>query len=118
LSVRRALRPWLVAEHLGLVAALASGLVLMQAHGWGIGHPRWLAVKLGLVAFLVVPLEGMHAWVCHGWIARGLDEAEGPGRAALLRRGIGMDDMVRTLSALLLGLAVPLMAWLSLRRPS
>ncbi len=117
LAVRRSLRPWLALEHAALVVVLGSGLILMQAHGWGIGHPRWLAVKLGLVAFLVLPLEAMHAWVCHAWIARGLDETAGPQPTARLRRGIGMDDMVRTLAAVLLGLAVPLMAWLSVRRP-
>ena len=49
----------------------------------------------------------------HVWIARAL--RDGPAR--LLERGIGLDDMVRTLAIPLLGVAVPLLFWLSLRRP-
>jgi hypothetical protein len=89
----------------------------MAARGWGIGHPGWLSLKLGVVAFVVLPIEAMHAWVCHGWIARGLRETAAPPFSRRLERGVGIDDMLRTLAALLLGLAVPGMIWLSLRRP-
>jgi hypothetical protein len=34
-----------------------------------------------------------------------------------LDRWISMDDMVRTLAALLLGVALPLIVWLSVARP-
>ena len=106
-------------EHAALALALLTGLTLMALHGWRLGYPRWLGLKLGLVAFVVVPLEGMHAWVSHVWIARALP-AQPPAPAPLsrdLERGIGMEDMLRTLGALLLGAALPLIAWLSLRRP-
>jgi hypothetical protein len=86
----------------------------MQGHGWSIGHPRWLGVKLLLVAFLVVPLEALHAWASHVWIARGLSQA---GAAGELRRGLAMEAMVRTLEAVLLSLALPLQVWLSRARP-
>jgi hypothetical protein len=59
----------------------------------------------------------MHAWVNHGWIARGLRETAAPPFSRDLERGIGMDDMVRTLSALLLGAAVPFLVWLSVKEP-
>ncbi len=49
----------------------------------------------------------------HVWIARALRD----GSARLLERGVGLDDMVRTLAIPLLGAAVPLLFWLSLRRP-
>jgi hypothetical protein len=106
-----------VAEHAALVAILLTGAALMAARGWGIGHPGWLSLKLGVVAFVVLPIEAMHAWVCHGWIARGLRETAAPPFSRRLERGVGIDDMLRTLAALLLGLAVPGMIWLSLRRP-
>jgi hypothetical protein len=99
--------------------AVATGFALMALHGWRLGYPRWLSIKLGLVLFLVVPLEAMHAWVNHVWIARALP-AQPPPPAPLTReldRWIGMDDMLRTLAALLLGVALPLIAWLSLARP-
>jgi hypothetical protein len=105
-------------EHVALAVALLAGFAAMAAHGWRLGYPRWLSVKLGLVVFLVLPLEGMHAWVIHVWLARGLRARE-PG-AALSRdldRGLGMDDMVRTLAALLLAVALPVIVWLSLARP-
>lgn len=76
-------------------------------------HGRWLHLKLGLTAFLLVPLEAFHAYVNHVWIARALRD----GSARLLERGVGLDDMVRTLAIPLLGAAVPLLFWLSLRRP-
>ena len=118
-EVRRTLGPVLAAEHMALVVALASGLAAMAAHGWGVGHPRWLGLKLGLVAFLLVPLEGMHAWVNHVWIPRALRGQAGHSASAAreLERGLGMDDMVRTLAALLLAVALPVIAWLSLARP-
>lgn len=106
-----------VVEHLALAAALASGFFLMSRLGWGPGHPRWLGVKLGLVAFLVVPLEAMHAWVNHVLVPAALREAP-PGQVTRpLERWIGMDDMVRALALLLLGLAVPFMTWLSVLHP-
>ena len=114
---RLRLQPLLAAEHVALVVALLAGWVLMPALGLGVGQRRWLDVKLGLVAFLVVPLEAMHAWVSHGWIARGLRETPAPPFSRQLERGIAMDDMVRTLSALLLGAAVPLLVWLSVKEP-
>jgi hypothetical protein len=87
----------------------------MQALGLRLGQREWLDLKLGLVAFLVLPLEGMHAWVNHTWIARGVREP--PAFARDLERGVAMDDMLRTLSAVLLGVGVPLLVWLSVRRP-
>lgn len=104
-------------EHVALAAALASGVVLMGVRGMAVGQHAWLDLKLGLILFLLVPLEGMHAWVNHGWIERGLRETAAPPFSRDLERGIGMDDMVRTLSAVLLSLAVPLLVWLSVRRP-
>jgi hypothetical protein len=117
LNTRRRLLPVVAVEHAALAAALVSGALLMQALGLGVGQRRWLDLKLGVVAFVVLPLEAMHAWVSHGWIARGLKETAAPPFSRDLERGIGMDDMVRTLSALLLGGAVPLLVWLSVKEP-
>jgi hypothetical protein len=117
LRARRRIAPLVATEHAALVLALLSGWLLLHALGLGLGQRRWLDLKLGLVAFLMIPLEAMHAWVTHGWIARGLRETPSPPFSRTLERGVGMDDMVRTLSALLLGAAVPLVAWLSVRKP-
>ena len=104
-------------EHAALGTALLSGLLLMGTLGWSLGQRRWLDLKLGLTAFLLVPLEAMHAWVNHVWIARGLRQTVAPPFTRDLERGIGMDDMLRALSALLLGAALPLLVWLSVREP-
>jgi hypothetical protein len=117
LSVRRRIRPLLAVEHAGLALALLAGLTLLQARGWGPGRARWLGLKLGLTLFLVVPLEAMHAWVCHVWIARGLRQTAAPPFSRDLARGIGMDDMIRALAAPLLGIGVPLIVWLSVKHP-
>ncbi|HUG53937.1 MAG TPA: hypothetical protein VMR21_10055, partial [Vicinamibacteria bacterium] len=117
LAVRRRLRPLLLAEHLAFVAALAAGFALVEHRGWGLGTARWLAVKVGLTAFLLVPLEAMHAWICHGWIDRGLRQTDAPPFSKDLLRGIGMEDMLRALAVPLLTLALPLLVWLSLRQP-
>ena len=61
----------------------------MGLRGWGLGRARWLAVKLGLVAFLIVPLEAIHAYACHGWIAPGLRESRSPPFSKQLERGTG-----------------------------
>jgi hypothetical protein len=109
--------PLLAVEHAGLALALLAGLALLEARGWGLGTARWLGLKLGLTLFLVVPLEAMHAWVCHVWIARGLRQTGAPPFSKDLERGIGMDDMIRALAVPLFGLGVPLIVWLSVWRP-
>jgi len=88
----------------------------MATRGWGPGRARWLGLKLGLTVFLVVPLEAMHAWVCHVWIARGL-RGGAPSLARDLERGIGMDDMIRAIAVPLLGVGIPLIIWLSVKQP-
>lgn len=106
------------AEHACLAVALAAGLALMAGRGWGVGRARWLGLKLGLVAFLLVPLEAMHAYVSHAWIGPGLARTgAAPPFAKDLARGIGMEDMLRALAIPLLGIAVPLLVWLSLVKP-
>lgn len=105
------------AEHALLALALAAGVALMAARGWTAGHARWLGLKIGLVVFLLIPMEGMHAYVCHRWIVRGLRETSGPPFSKDLARGIGMEDMLRALAIPLLGLAVPLLVWLSVFKP-
>jgi hypothetical protein len=110
-------QPALVAEHAALAVLLVSGFALLRHHDWGLGHARWLALKVGLVAFLVVPLETIHAFACHRWIARGLRQTQAPPFSRDLERGIGMDDMIRVLAIPLLGLGLPLILWLSIARP-
>jgi hypothetical protein len=50
------------------------------------------------------------------WIPRAL-RGSGVLAERALERGVGMEDMIRTLSIPLLGMAVPLIVWLSLRKP-
>jgi hypothetical protein len=117
LEARRRLHPLLAVEHVAFALAVAAGFLLLHHRGWGLGHARWLAVKIGLTVFLLVPLEAMHAWICHLWIARGLRETAAPPPSRTLERGLGMDEMLRALAAPLLALALPLLVWLSVRRP-
>jgi hypothetical protein len=117
LLTRRVLRRWLALEHLALVAAFMAGVALLGLRGWGVGHARWLDAKLVLCAFLIVPLEGMHAWVSHVWIGRGLGQTPAPPFSKDLARGIGMDDMLRAIAAPLLALALPALVWLSVGKP-
>jgi hypothetical protein len=117
LAARRRVRPVVLVEHAAFVLALAAGLALLWYRHWGLGHARALAVKIGLTLFLLVPLEAMHAWIAHVWIARGLGQTPAPPLSKDLVRGIGMDDMLRALAAPLLLVALPLLVWLSLRKP-
>jgi hypothetical protein len=100
-----------------LALALATGLALMIGRGWAPRYARWFGLKLGLVTFLLVPMEGMHAYVSHRWIERGLRETAAPPFSKDLARGIGMEDMLRALAIPLLGLALPLLVWLSVFKP-
>jgi len=113
---RAAMRPLWV-EQAAFVVSLLSGLLLMQSYGWGETHARWLGVKLGLVVFLLVPLEGMHAWIAHAWIAPGLRRSGDDAFAKELARGLGVEDMLRTLELVLLTPGVPLLVWLSVSKP-
>ena len=114
---RRRLLPLLAAAHTAFAIALLAGVLLLRSRHWGLGHARWLAVKIGLTVFLLIPLEAMHAWIWQGWIARGLAPGRAPSSARDLERGVGMDDMLRALAAPLLAIAVPLIVWLSVRKP-
>lgn len=104
-------------QHGLLLVALLSGAGLMGLRGWGLGRARWLALKLGLVAFLVVPLEAIHVYACRAWIAPGLVETSRPPFSKRLERGLGMEEMVRALALPLLGAAIPLLLWLALAKP-
>lgn len=115
-GARQQARTLFAAEHLALLTALVSGWALMSARGWGLWYPRWLGVKIGLVLFLLVPLEGFHAFVCHHWIPEAL-QAKDSLAARRLERGTGMEEMIRTLAIPLLGMAVPIIVWLSLKKP-
>jgi hypothetical protein len=117
LAARRSLRRLLEAEHALLLLALATGLALMIGRGWAPRYARWFGLKLGLVVFLLIPLEAMHAYVTHVWIARGLRETAAAPFSKDLARGIGMEDMLRALAIPLLGIAVPLLVWLSVFKP-
>jgi hypothetical protein len=117
LAARRRLAPVLAAEHAAFVVGIAAGVLLMSHRGWGLGHARWLTVKVGLTAFLLVPLEAMHAWIAHGWIARGLRQTSEPPLSKDLERGIGMEDMLRALAAPLLAAGLPFIVWLSSWKP-
>jgi hypothetical protein len=117
LPVRHRLTGVLWLEHTAFAATLATGALLMRCHGWGLGHARWLALKLGLVVFLVLPLEAMHAYVCHVWVARGLRQTAAPPYAKDLERGLGVEEMIRALAVPLLALGLPLILWLALRKP-
>lgn len=115
--MRRRLEPWLALEHVALLVALLCGLALMAERGFRLGYPRWLSAKLGLVVFLLLPLEAIHAYVSHVWIARGLRQTAAPPFSKDLSRGIGIDEMVRTLALVLLSVALPLILWLSVKKP-
>ena len=117
LAARRSSRRLGEAEHVFLLVALGTGLALMLGRGWAPRYARWFGLKLGLVVFLLIPLEAMHAYVTHVWIARGLRETAAPPFSKDLARGIGMEDMLRALAIPLLGIAVPLLVWLSLFKP-
>jgi hypothetical protein len=99
-------------QHVAFACLLATGATLFLQAPPVLAHARVLHLKLGLTAFLLVPLEAFHAYVSAMWIAPGLRG----GRARDLERGLGLDDMVRSLQVPLFGLAVPLLVWLSLRR--
>lgn len=117
LSARRRLQSILALKSAALGIALLSGFLLLQSSAPGVGRARWLLLKLGLVVFLVIPLEAMHAFIAHVWIARGLAETAAPPLAKTLERGLGIEEMIRTLEIPLFGVGLPLLLWLSFRRP-
>jgi hypothetical protein len=113
IAARRRLLLLSAVQHVLFALVLATGAALLVAASPAELHARWLHLKLGLTAFLLLPLEAFHAYVNHVWIARALRE----GSARQLERGSGLDDMVRSLAVPLLGAAVPLVLWLSVRHP-
>ena len=99
-------------QHVSFALLLLGGAAMLLQASPALAHARVLHLKLGLTAFLLLPLEAFHAYVCTAWIGPGLQDR---GRARDLERGLGLDDMVRSLQIPLFGLAVPLLAWLSMQ---
>jgi hypothetical protein len=114
----RRLRGLVLLRHVALALSLLTGLALLRGLAPATSRAGWLDLKIGLVAFLLLPLEGMHAYVCHVWIARGLRATPSPPFAQDLARGLGMEEMIRALELPLLGAGVPLLVWLSVARPA
>lgn len=106
-SVTPRLRFLLSLEHGSLALGLLAGALLARELGWGIGRARWFDLKLGLVAFLLLPLEGMHAYVCHALILGGERRD----------RGFRIEEMLRTLEGVVLFPGVVLIVWLSHVKP-
>jgi len=118
IAVRNAFfRRQLGQDHVALGVAVVSGLLAMERLGWSPAWPRWFGVKLGLVLFLIIPLEAFQAWVALAWLGPGLEETPAPPFSRRLERALSMQDMLWALSALLLGTAVPGLVWMSLARP-
>jgi hypothetical protein len=116
-AIRRRLGPAFCVEHVAIALALLTGFLLMWTRGWHLGQARWLDLKVGLVMFVVVPLEAMHAFVVHVWVAWGLRRTDGEPLERNLSRGLGIEEMIRAIGLPLLGLAVPLVLWLSFAVP-
>ena len=113
-------RRWHRLRHLEAVAfalGLGLGFALMTLHGWRIGYPRWLSAKLGLVAFLLTPLEGFRVYVTLFWLGPGLHATAAPPFAKEMERACSMEKMLGALSLPLLVIALPLVLWLSWARP-
>jgi len=89
----------------------------MSLHGWRLGYPRWLSTKLGLVAFLLVPLEGFRVYITLLWMGPGLSQTPAPPFSKDLARAISMDEMLAALAVPLLLIALPVILWLSWSRP-
>jgi hypothetical protein len=89
----------------------------MYGHGWRLGYPRWLSAKLGLVLFLLVPLEAFRVYIGVAWLAPGLRATAAPPFSKELARGLSMDQMLGALALPLLLLGLPLVLWLSWARP-
>ena len=117
LDVLRSAPAFLQVRLVALGVAVVSGLLAMERLGWSPAWPRWFGVKLGLVLFLVIPLEAFQAWVGLAWLGPGLEETKAPPFSRRLERALSMQDMLWALSALLLGASVPGIVWLSRSRP-
>ena len=89
----------------------------MTLHGWRLGYPRWLSAKLGLVVFLLTPLEGFRVYLSLVWLGPGLRRTTAPPFAQELARAVSMDEMLQALALPLLLLALPAVLWLSWARP-
>ena len=117
LEAHRAASFALFAEHLAFVLLFGSGLLLLWSHGWSLTHARWLGAKVGLASFLMLPLECMHAFVHMLWMRPGLRGSRPGALARTFERGLGVEEMLRTLELVLFSPAVPLLVWLSWRKP-
>jgi len=116
LAARRRGHDLLWLEHAAFFVLVVSGLVLVELSGARL-QSRWLSLKVGLVAFLLAPLEAMHAYVAQAWIGPGLRRTAAPPLAKELVRGVSAQQMILTIATPLLGLALPVLVWLSWARP-
>jgi hypothetical protein len=111
---RRRFQPLIAIQFASFALVLVTGYLQMRSHGWSLAYPRWLALKIGIVAFVFVPLEAFLAYVAAFWIRPGLDA--GPA-SRQLERGASMQGMAWAIALPLGVLALPVVLWLSLARP-
>jgi hypothetical protein len=117
LAARRRLQHLRYLEATAFALGLALGLALMNRHGWRLGYPRWLSAKLGLVTFLLVPLEAFRVYLSLAWLGPGLAQTTRPPFSQDLARAVSMDQMLQALAVPLLLLGLPVVLWLSWSRP-
>jgi hypothetical protein len=117
LTTRRRCHFLIAVRFVAFAIVLLSGLLAMRAHGWSLAYPRWLALKIGVVAFLFVPIEAFLAYVGAFWVAPGLRATLAPPLAKEVVRGASMQEMVGAIAVPLAGLGLPLVVWLSVARP-
>jgi hypothetical protein len=118
LAARRRLQRLRHLEAGAFALGLALGLALMTRHGWRLGYPRWLSAKLGLVTFLLVPLEAFRVYLSLVWLGPGMAQTARPPFSQDLARAVSMDDMLQALAVPLLLLGLPIVLWLSWTRPA
>jgi hypothetical protein len=114
LATRRRWHFLIAVQSVSFAVVVLTGVLSMRSHGWTLAYPRWLALKVGIVLFLFVPLECFLAYVGWGWVRPGL---ESPSSSRALERGASMQGMVWAIALPLLGLALPVVVWLSVWRP-
>ncbi len=103
-----------ILEHVSFLVLLPSGWYLMTSMGYKLAM-GWLAAKVAIVVFVLIPLEVFDIWLSHWQVPRThLRRVENPDAYA---RAVRLHNIFLVVGMAVVGICIPAILWLVVFKP-